>query len=1035
MKMSKRLKIKIAVLVLAVAASLVGMGFLLSGMQESLSTASMREEMDQEVSQLKELLKDAKDENAQNKTTFDDIYKSKAQSVSFLAHNDTGFAETDAKMKEYQQLLGVDNIMIVRRDGTVAAKATDTKADFAHARFNYLRECLSTGQPSRAVEIELPEKDWLDRYYAAKIDDDTMVVIEQSPKELRDLVAETGSTESVLKDISIGQGGYIFSLSAQTYIIGYHPDKDLEGTDALDDGIKVSDLEDGNVTWMKINGQDMYCRVNLIDGTYYIMAVPGSELAASRAVTVGVVLFAFFAVMAAVAAYGVFVMREDERDGYKAEEYAHLGPLVYNRVIGKKAIVLSLVGFLAVVGVAFYMQTLFALSSQSLTNKDRAADIAETIKRTTNRADELTQQFSDRYLSKAEVAAYALDQNPALATKDKMQELADALMVQNVYRFDVNGNMVASNAPYEHFKISDDPKDQSYEFHKLLNGVDTLVQKPQTDEMSGEMRQYVGVATHDGRGYVNGFMQLGISSKRQEDLLASVKIDTVLKGVKVGTQGFAFAIDKKTGKMAYYPDEYIQGKKATEVGLMDKQVEGGYNDYLTIGGKTLYASSVETDDYYLYVAGPEGELMAERVPLTIATGIIAAVCMAVTFVLLTIDREKSIADDVAQAPAAGKGADGDPRMIDVAMPSGRTAKSESAASRWLNRSLDWDEKTPEQKLGTILKGFLGLFVFCVFLAVIFREQIFGTDSVFSYILGGAWERGMNIFAITAAVMTACVVFTVAALIEKVLQLLSEVLSARGETVCRLLISLTKYGAILGTLYWCLATVGVDTATLLASAGLLTLAISFGAKDLVTDLLCGLFIIFEGEFRVGDSITVGGNSGSVMEIGIRTTKIDDGSGNVVVLRNSAISNVINRTKLDSYASVDVNISLGEDLVYVENVLKRELPNVAKRLPVVIDGPFYKGVVNLTGSEITIRVVARCAERDRGALERSLKREMRLLLSRNNIAPYQQTIEHDEDERKTAAEHRQEKRELESADEFVKEQSESAKNLANEDGKTE
>ena len=108
-------------------------------------------------------------------------------------------------------------------------------------------------------------------------------------------------------------------------------------------------------------------------------------------------------------------------------------------------------------------------------------------------------------------------------------------------------------------------------------------------------------------------------------------------------------------------------------------------------------------------------------------------------------------------------------------------------------------------------------------------------------------------------------------------------------------SLTKYGAILGTLYWCLATVGVDTGTLLASAGLLTLAISFGAKDLVTDLLSGLFIIFEGEFRVGDTISVGTNTGTVMEIGIRTTKINDGNDNVIVLRNSAISNVVNRDR--------------------------------------------------------------------------------------------------------------------------------------------
>lgn len=76
------------------------------------------------------------------------------------------------------------------------------------------------------------------------------------------------------------------------------------------------------------------------------------------------------------------------------------------------------------------------------------------------------------------------------------------------------------------------------------------------------------------------------------------------------------------------------------------------------------------------------------------------------------------------------------------------------------------------------------------------------------------------------------------------------------------------------------------------------------------------------FRVGDTISVGSNTGTVMEIGIRTTKINDGSGNVIAPRNSAISNVTNRTKLDSFANFDVNVTVGEDLPYIENMLRGE-----------------------------------------------------------------------------------------------------------------
>ncbi len=1012
MQMSRKLKRKIVLLVAVVAASMVAMGILLSQMQQSLSLASYTAEMDEEAAQLEAVLAAAEEENAQNKETFDAIYQSKAQTVAFMAANDTGFAATDAKMREYQQLLDVDNILVVDADGAIVAEAAETRADFSYARFNYLRECLSTGEPSRAVEIELPDEDWLARYYAARLDADTMVVIEQSPVELRELVEDTGSLASVLGNISVGQGGYVFALSAQTYVIEYHPDAALVGADALDAGIDVTDLEDGATTWMTLDGQELYCRVSLIGDTYYICAIPASDMASARTVTVAVILFVFFVVMATVALYGVFVLRDRERHG-GADTAGSSAPsrrLRFDASIGRRTAVLALTGLIAIVIVSFYMQTLFALSSQSVANKDRAASIAETIERTNERADDLTEQYNERYLSKARAAAYILEQNPALAEKQKLQELADALQIVNVYVFDLNGDMVASNAPYEHFSLSEDPDDQSYAFRQLLQGVDEYIQEPMPDDTTGALRQYIGIATYDEAGFVDGFVQIGIRSSRLETLLESVQIDRVLDGVQAGAGGFAFAVSKADGTIAYYPDPLVQGKVATAVGLAEGQLKGGYDDYLTVNGETYYASSVETDDYYVYVAGPEGELMAQRLPLTLATAGIAAVCMALVFCIISID---------AAAPeATGAAQDADGRVFDIETPSGRRARTESAASRWLMRSFDWDEMTPEQKLAFVLRIFMGFAVLAVFISVLFRDAIFGSDSVFGYILGGGWERGLNIFAITASIMTACVIFTVSWLVQKLLHLLSTVLSARGETVCRLLVSLTKYGAILGTLYWCLATVGVDTATLLASAGLLTLAISFGAKDLVTDLLCGLFIIFEGEFRVGDTISVGGNTGTVMEIGIRTTKINDGSDNVIVLRNSAISNVVNRTKLDSFAVVDVDIAVGEDLPYLETILERELPNIAARQPLVLDGPFYRGVVALTGSTMTLRIMARCSERNRGALERNLKREMRLMLTRYGIAPYQQQFTHED--ARDILDDPDEVEELEQADEFVERQ---------------
>ena len=1027
--MSKRLKKKTALLTAVVIVALVAMGAALLRMQERLIYSSYNTEIEQCQKQLPDLLNEASESAADSTETYDAIYQSKAASVAFMAQNNAGFEANDAKMAEYQNLLEVDNVMIVDRSGAILAKATDTEADFSHARFNALHTTLDTDNPSDAVEVETSDGSWLDRYYAAKIDDDTMVIIEQNPTELRDLIETSGSMASVLKNLSVGQNGYVIAISAKNHLITYHPTEKLIGTDALDDGIDVADLEDGAFFHGTFRGKDLYCGVSRIDGTYYVFAVPEAATVSARNATVGVILFVFFVVAVTVALYGVFIMCDDERNGTETEKFRGRALLRYNVTIGKKAAVLSVVGLALIVGASFYMQTLFALSSQSLANSNQANQISETVQRNSERQAELENEYSERYLSKCRVAAHIVDENPALATKEKLQDLASILQIAEVYVLDGNGDMIASSSPVKSYSLSTDPKESSYEFRELLGGKEELVQEVSTNDSTGEAEQFIGVATHDERGYASGIVQIAVRPTRLENLIKSVKIDRVLDGVKVGSEGFAFAVSKKNGNIAYYPDERVQGKAATEAGLTEDQIKDGFSDYIEVNGNTYFATCVEAGDYYVFVAGPEGELMAERGPLTATSAIVAALCLFAIFLVLALDtaRDAQAATDseIANAATAYGERPGNTRNIDVTLADGRIKRSESAVSRWLNRSFSWEEKTPEQKLGYVLRWLSAIGMFAIFVAVLFKDQAFGTASVFSYILSGGWTHGLNIFAFTAAIMYACVAACVAGMLRYLLRLLSDVLGARGETVCRLLSSAVKYGMMLCMLYWCLGVLGVDTATLLAGAGIVTLAVSFGAKDIVTDILCGLFIIFEGEFRVGDVISVGGITGTVMEIGVRTTKINDGADNVMLMRNSSISNVTNKTKLNSYASLDIVLPIGESLPYVENVLKNELPRIRERIPSVIDGPFYKGVVELTDSGMTIRVVATCKEKDRGALMRALRRELKLALSRNDVAPYQLVYDHE-----VKQENYQTRMEQKSADDFNKEQTEAAQELGEE-----
>lgn len=1023
--MSKRLKQKSVALAIAVAVCTLAMGLLLASMQTRLSQEEYALEFDRVAAELPALVKTARSETKDNTQTFDDLYRTRAASIAFMAANDAGYEATDAKMAEFKNLLKVDNVLVARRDGSIIAKAADTKADFSRARFNLLRQCFETGKPSDPVEVDLPDQDWLMRYYAAKIDDNTMVIVEQNPQELHDLVKDTGSTESTLRNISLGSHGYVLAVSAKTHLITYHPDQNMIGTDALDNGIDISNLEDGKTFFTSVKNTSLYCRVKLVDDTYYILAIPESDTATARNITVGVILFAFIAIVAAVALYDLFVLADDEHNDHGDHEYVKIGrDLRFNPAVGRRAIALSVAGLVLLLAVTFYMQTLFALSSQATVNRERIEQIDQTLKNNAMREDELTRQYSEHYATACHIIAYIVEHNPELATRADLHGLAETLNIESIYLYDGDGNMTSSSTSQRSYSLSTKYGDSSYEFRSLLGGKDEYIQPLSINRTTGETYQYIGVALYDQDGIADGIAQIAVRPMRLEEMLKSTKIDAVLDGIKAGAGGFAFAIEKKDGTVAYHPNNLLVGKKASEIGLTDEHLTDGFNDFVYIDNQKLYASCLETGDYYVYVAAPEDSFMHQRVPLTIATGIIAAICFALIYPLLTLDTIK-----VEEHHSKREGDVSARRHnITVTTSDGRVKNSESAIGRWLNISFKWEDKTPEQKLGTVLRWFTGIAVFIVFLAVLFKDTLFGPRSVFTYILGNDWQHGLNIFALTASIMYACVALTVCAIAQALLRMLSNVLGARGETICRLLSSLTQYGTLIAMLYWCLGVLGVDTATLLASAGIITLAVSFGAKDLITDILCGLFIIFEGEFRVGDVISVGGNTGTVMEIGVRTTKINDGNGNVLLLRNSSISNVTNMTKLNSYASIDITLPVGESLPYVEKVLKDELKSVHDRVPAIIDGPFYKGVVDLSSTAMTIRVVATCKEIDRGSVMRSLRREVKLLLSRRDIAPYQLVFDHcdavEPAPRAVTAE------ELAEADEFNEEQKLASQDLGNE-----
>ena len=191
----------------------------------------------------------------------------------------------------------------------------------------------------------------------------------------------------------------------------------------------------------------------------------------------------------------------------------------------------------------------------------------------------------------------------------------------------------------------------------------------------------------------------------------------------------------------------------------------------------------------------------------------------------------------------------------------------------------------------------------------------------------------------------------------------------------------------------LAAWNVPTPTLLAGAGIVGLAISFGAQGLLEDVFAGLSIILEKQFVVGNYVEVDDFRGEVIEIGPRNTRIKNIYGNILIMANSDIREIINLSEELSFAISEVSIEYSADIEKVEEIIKENLLAIKEKIPKVIAGPKYDGVDQLGDSAVIVRVIAHCEERDRIDVRRALNKELKILFDKNNISiPFPQLVIH-------------------------------------------
>lgn len=177
---------------------------------------------------------------------------------------------------------------------------------------------------------------------------------------------------------------------------------------------------------------------------------------------------------------------------------------------------------------------------------------------------------------------------------------------------------------------------------------------------------------------------------------------------------------------------------------------------------------------------------------------------------------------------------------------------------------------------------------------------------------------------------------------------------RSKTITALINSIFQYTVIFFYLFGILSILGVPVGTLLASAGIFSLALGMGAQGFVSDLVNGFFILSEDQYDVGDLVQIGTNVGTVIQLGLRTTRLKGSDGSIIYIPNRNITIVQNLAHGGVGLDINLDLSTKNDLDKVNDLIKECNRNIKPEKKTIIQGPSIVGITEQTGQKFVYSI---------------------------------------------------------------------------------
>lgn len=218
---------------------------------------------------------------------------------------------------------------------------------------------------------------------------------------------------------------------------------------------------------------------------------------------------------------------------------------------------------------------------------------------------------------------------------------------------------------------------------------------------------------------------------------------------------------------------------------------------------------------------------------------------------------------------------------------------------------------------------------------------------------------------------------------------------KKKTIISLINNIIKYIIAIVVILMILEVYNVNTSAILASLGVVGVVIGLALQDLIKDFIAGIFIIFDDQYSVGDTVTINAFRGEVVALGLKSTKLKSIQGDIMSISNGQIKEVINHSLENSLALVEVDVAYEENLDHVLSILEDECEKFSKTEKNLCGKFNILGVTDLGASGVRIRVTVETLPLEQFQVERDLRKAIKNRFDQEHIEiPFTQVVVHSE-----------------------------------------